>query len=307
MVNVAVLYTGQTRTMTQTLPFIKKNVLCNDNVHVFSVIHEIDQKSKEILNSVMGNHLKSFMPFDINDPCFVNIREHLLSISGLESRWIYFLKQGGSMIEYYQLYLVYLEMVDYERKHNIVYDFVFRLRTDIVISTKIDFNWLNLTDDDLSRRYRTISQHRQIDNPCTINTLIMNTLLNHKRLDYLKTENDFSYCSSPNPHVITSDYIHNGRYVLTFRKNVCYIINRTHFNMIPSLYFLYATMKTENPYWFDAETQFQSICKELNITIYDSATIKEHQSISDYNRDNYMTSNDQLYDTDAYLFFIMRY
>ena len=49
------------------------------------------------------------------------------------------------MIEYYQMYNSYINMKLYERENNINYDFVLRLRTDVVLKDEINFDFQSFT------------------------------------------------------------------------------------------------------------------------------------------------------------------
>lgn len=308
MLKVAVLYTGQTRTINKTLPYFKNNVLLNENVHVFACIHnDTDEDIKQIIEAHIGHHLKSVTD-GAPSSCFNFIQDRLLAT--MKHRIDFFchdyLKTGGSMIEYFQLYLAYLEMVAYEREHQITYDYIIRMRTDLVISQRIDFHWLNLSDQELDQRYEQISQLKHTTDTKTIQMLMMNTLINWNRIHHIETNQPYSHNCYDIPH-LNSDYIKNGRYIITLRRNVFYLIKRQYFNMIPSIAFLYGTIFTDVMHWFNAENQFENVLVELGINIFDSSTPAENNSLNYYYHENYLDENGHLKNEDSYNFFIMRY
>ena len=323
MLNIAILYTGQMRTMKKTLPYLKQNILLNDRVHVFAVVQrDTIEDPKSLLEEQIGNHLKSFVSFIPNDPCFVAIRNNLLDTMNINQEWREFLTYGGSMIEYYQMYLAYLEMVKYERTHHsdmslrdpsaceplqcLKYDFVIRMRTDIVLSIKMDFNWLDLTNDELDRRYRVISLRKNLRDPKIINALLMNTLINWGRLDYIENPDGSTYSYAVEK--ITNDYLRNGRYIIAIQTNAVFIINRRDFSSISCIGLLYGTFSNENVVqWFNAENQLMNMCLNVGLNIFNSNTLYERVSGLRFQPETYLNQEGDLINTDRYNFFVMRF
>ena len=312
---IAILYTGQTRTIRQTLRYFKDNVLLNDDVHVFVTIHlqstDSQDEIKQLLNTSMGNHVKAVCYFDPSDPVYLNTSTRLLNLINTDQYWKNYLKNGGSMMEYYQLYLSYINMVDYEHKHNIEYEYVVRIRTDVVLSQPLDFKWLQLSDQDIQNRYQIIVNKTKITDPDQVNGLIMNTLTNWNRLDSLDLTYIYNHYYQQPLTRITSQYIKDGRYILTFRRNVAYIVNRRYFHLIPSLIMLYGTLyyrgnQLDQRFWFNAENQFMAICIQSGLDIFDSLTPYENQSLVNYNSSLYLDNQGKLINSNTYAFFIMR-
>lgn len=312
---IAVLYTGQTRTIRKTLPYFKENVLLDSDVHVFAVIHNDTPDDVDLLlRSQLGYHLKSFAYFDPQNPRFMEIRDqitNLLACAHVDPYWVDYIRNGGSMIEYYQLYLAYINMVAFENLCDHKYDFVVRMRNDVVLSHKLDFKWLQLTDDELRHRYNEIATRKNLSDPKKINAIIMNTLTNWNRLDYLALDYHYDHWTH-DVNMITSDYLRNGRYILTFRRNVVYIVNRRHFRLIPTIAMLYGTLyfadnELDAQFWFNAENQLYALFIEVGLDIFDSITSFENDSINQYDSQRYISPEGDLINTDTYAFFIMRY
>ena len=134
MSKVAILYTGESRTIETTIQYFKNNVLLNNNYHVFALVQSdnIDYHHQIIMNAI-GSHIKNLQWFDKNDQTWLQIREDLLQKINIPENWKNYLNNSGSMIEYYQMYLAYQALEKYETENNIKYDFVLRMRTDVIL------------------------------------------------------------------------------------------------------------------------------------------------------------------------------
>ena len=78
-----------------------------------------------------------------------------------------------------------------------------------------------------------------------------------------------------------NQYLKQGRYILTIRKNNLYIIRRNLFFMIPSLGTMYGLPRSPaaDDYWFNAECQFRSACYYSGISIFDYSSLFEEKSL----------------------------
>uniref|UniRef100_A0A6C0D6K5 Uncharacterized protein n=1 Tax=viral metagenome TaxID=1070528 RepID=A0A6C0D6K5_9ZZZZ len=325
---VAILYTGESRTIEKTLGIFKKHVLegtpgiSNINIHVFAVLQG-DTGLEPRIRETMGNRLKSLEWFDRTDPTWKSIQRRLLNIMPVDDRWKSYLENSGSMIEYYQLYLAYSNMCGVELSTNTAYDFVMRIRPDIVINKPIDFSvfsqkqtyYTNMMD---SIRIRN---GKHIDSPVTKHEiyLLMNALLDPDRNNHIThmhsnaqmetyyNENaevddlctNFSYDALAN-------YIRSGQYVISLRKNVVYLANRTHFERIAGLGMMYGMHRMPgSERWFDAESQFETACIRGGFAVFNSTTTLEDKSLYEYNSSNYFEGGDVKANS-AFLFFICR-
>lgn len=84
----------------------------------------------------------------------INLRETQLQKMNNCQDWIInYLRNSGSMIEYYQMYLAYKSLEEYENNNNIQYDYVLRFRTDTVIKDKLDFDIMFDFDRDYIKKF----------------------------------------------------------------------------------------------------------------------------------------------------------
>jgi hypothetical protein len=110
--SIAIIYTGELRTIEKTIHYFKKNILeANPSIQVdvFAILQNKPEMEGWIRGH-MGEHLKSLEWFDKADPTWKTIQKQLLSNMNIYQEWKDYLENSGSMIEYYQLYLAYSNM-----------------------------------------------------------------------------------------------------------------------------------------------------------------------------------------------------
>lgn len=298
---VAVLFTGALRTIRKTIRYFKSNLLLNPDVHVFACLQNDTQESNEQielwLKSKLTIHLKSVQWFKNNeDNLLIPIRNNLVNTIPCPDNWKDYLKNSGSIIEYYQLYLAYLQMANYEGQHG-KYDFIVRSRTDTIFTQPIDFHWLNWTDQDIQNRIKLVNEELILSNiPITANNTLqyfMNTIISDKLIHLIQNIRSKCYCSSTHviPQTVSelNQYIKTGKYILTIRANNLYIVNRDYFQLIPTLGFIYGHLRSpySDDYWFNSENQFQAACFHSGLTIFDYNTTYEDQSLYNYDEKKY--------------------
>lgn len=102
------------------------------------------------------------------------------------------------------------------------------------------------------------------------------------------------------------EYIKQGKYIITLRANVFYMVKRRYFTNIAVLGTTYGLYyDKENHHWFNAESQLQHVCIDNEIDIYDSYRQIEDDSLYKYNESNYF-ENGELKGDDTLFFFIRR-
>jgi hypothetical protein len=295
---IAVILTGALRTIKKTIGYLKKNVLHatqtpNDSVHVFACIQNDTSQSEEEWNAWfterIGDHLKSMVWFAPDRfPEWIATRDRLLEHMHLDEGWKNYLRTSGSMIEYFQLHLAYQKMCHHEQEK---YDYLIRARTDTIYNKAVDFHWLRWSDEEIGTRVDFI--RHQLDNmgvdvtDTKIMNYFMNTIISDDLILNMK-EIMAEYCPSADvkdscvlhPHLL-GEYIRNGRYILTIRRNNLYVVRRDLFHMIPSLAFMYGQLTSpySDAYWFNAECQFRSACYHSCLTIFDYNTLLEDKSL----------------------------
>lgn len=306
---VAVIYTGQLRTIQKTISFFKKNVLLNPDVHVFAclqhdAIESID-KSTSWIREELGDHLKVLQWFNPGDGTFLAFREHLLHDLDIADGWKGYLRRSGSIIECYQLQCIYHSLFRHETKQGQPYDYIIRCRPDTIFCKPLDFEWLQYSEHEIQNRLK------QIDEVCTSKgmeltpskqfDIYMNTLL-HKNITMdlvnpsYRSYHTKSFIEPQSPLQI-QNFVQNGRYILTFRTNLLYIVKREFFYMIPCLGTMYSLFKFphfEHPHWFNSETQFQGACYYSDLTIFDYESKTESDSLYNYDESRYFTDEKEL-------------
>ena len=149
----------------------------------------------------------------------------------IDPSWRHYLQYGsGSMVEYYQMYLAYLEIEKYEKANKMVYDYIIRIRCDCVITRPISFAWKKYTLEDVKNVCTNIiSKHGNVDNNTLLN-IFFTSMYDPIRVNVLdRIGNNYSFSSLPNDYEDILSLLHGEKYMVTFRENVMYICNRKYF------------------------------------------------------------------------------
>ena len=326
---IAIIYTGETRTIESTISTFKKNILINDNYHVFAILQTSDtEQTKSLLEKYIGNHLKCYANFNKFDICWHSIQSNLLTImsknkhnsSNIIQRLDY-LRKSGSMIEYYQMFLAYQHIVDKEYSESFKYDFIIRIRCDVIISNPIYFEWDDFDDSTVKQRLEKIKQLKNYDkiNSLEVLNIFMNSVFYENRINSECLSSSSTIVPSSelnNLFTITDDdlfvnklnaYLKKGKYIIKLRDNVVYVIKRKYFTSISSLGVTYGMYYMKNnDYWWNSENQLNQICFENDIDNFNSVSLLEEQSLYEYNEKNYYSDNGELIMKDEIFFFIKR-
>ena len=282
---VAVLLTGALRTIKKTMRYLKENVInVNQDVDVFACVQNDTQQTNIEWNEWFAKQisLKSITWFTLDAyPEWVQQRDKLLENMKIEPGWKQYLRSSGSMIEYAQLRIAYNAMCSCEQTP---YDYIIRARTDSIYTKPIDFHWLQWTDDEINARLQQIKDELILSkkDPAMAIQYFMTTIVSDDVIPNIQNIHATCYMGADQkmPDSLC-DYIKNGRYILTFRKNNLYIVRRSLFHLIPALATMYGQFKSpySDAWWFNAEGQFTSICYHAAITTYDYYTNFEDKSI----------------------------
>lgn len=320
MSKIAVIYTGELRTIESTIQLFKKNVLKNNDFHVFAVLQSNDNKDyyETFIKDILKDNIKSLIWLDKYDDKWVQIRNELVKNINIDNYWKNYLINSGSMIEYYQSYLSYNEIQTYEKINNINYDFILRFRTDTVLKDEICFDINKYTKEYIKQLLTQImefksqksfinkevltnfitslffkNRHTYCNNGCYINT---SKLFN----DFLQITDEDIFI-----HKI-HDYIIQGNFLIALRNNVIYFVKRNLYEKISILGITYGKYIKNDTYWFNSENQLEQICIDNNIDLFSSTTQLEDSSLYKYNKQNYYNDDDTL-KYDEFSFFIKRY
>jgi hypothetical protein len=199
------------------------------------------------------------------------------------------------MIEYFQLQLAHMKVCLYEQTNGFQYDYLVRARTDSIYAKPVDFHWLTWTDTEVATRVERIKEEMTRSNiEVTERSLLQyfmatvlsdTTIPNMTRIfaDYVLNDADRPPIGVMNIPYETAlnQYLKQGRYILTIRKNNLYVIRRNLFFMIPSLGTMYGLPRSPaaDDYWFNAECQFRSACYYSGISIFDYSSLFEEKSL----------------------------
>ncbi len=321
---IAIIYTGEIRTIRKAIYYFKKNCLLNENYHVFAVLQNNGEEIADFVKEQIGDNLKSLEMFDRNDGTWYWLRRRLAHNFTIQNNWKEYLVNSGSIIEYIQLYLAYFPLIKKEIDENFNYDYVIRIRCDCVITRPLSFEWMNYSKDDVKNiitEIRTYHNLTTLNNENTMNllmyffgslfdkdrykvgTLFKNThLCSNKSLELLKTEDETVFIDK------FYKYFQKGKYMITFRINNIFCIKRSYFGPISSIGVCFGlnNVKLDNM-WFNSESQLSNKCIENNIDFYSTVTDKENKSLYEYDPHNYFEEdNATLLQNDDVFYFLLR-
>lgn len=265
----AILLTGQIRTFQQTLPEFYKHVILpnKNNCIVFIACEESDHtKLIDLLQPYdipIGCMLiyPTFRTKEYNDilqhvlrnPCLQpNIFERAEKADGL--KWTEFglkyVMNGGSILQYYQLWKLWPYVVEYERKNGIRFDFCMRTRMDILYNRDI------CLDQPFYYIYR--DHHLKMD------------------VRYFDSNDISELDQETGPHIIT------------FGMEIVWFGKREFFEKMTDIVYHYGEWDVGQPFAFNSEHAFQQYCRVLGIRhygflesdfplyIYDKGEIHDH-------------------------------
>jgi len=323
---IAIIYTGEARTIEKTIKTFKENLLLNDNYHVFAVLQNSDGLDiKQLIENNMGNNLKGYQIFEKNNINWQLIQNNLLDIINQNGKWREYLKNSGSMVEYYQMYLAYQMIVKKEYTENFKYDFVIRIRCDVVITNPIYFDWVDFDELYIKKIFEEIQIKNNYMNLVSLDSLVifMNSIFYKNRINVdVPIKNNSIICTDYLKNIVLlkndslffaelSKYLKKGKFIITLRENVVFFLNRKYMSCIAPLGITYGLYKMkDHDMWFDSESQLKQICIESEIDIFDSYTTLEVQSLYEYDKKNYynndVPNNEVLIKSNNFFFFIRR-
>ena len=295
---VAILYTGQIRTIEKTSPWLRKNVLNTTQADMFAIIEPTDRLVDEpiierLTETYWRDNLRSFSWFDKME--YTNLQDELLVEMNLPQYWSQYLKTSGSMIEYYQLYIGFQQLCIYELEHGFKYDYIMRIRTDVIITSPIDLSgFTNNPINILENHYYSCTSIEQYMN----SLLSLDRMLSPRILD-----------QTPNKTLLSVGSIYEQfrrDFLITIRKNVFYIGTRSAFDDISLLGINYGRWRSNRDHWFDAESQLHALCEQNGIDVFDSTTELEDKSLYEYDSQHYFEENGEIIPTFDVFCFICR-
>ena len=175
---VAVLFTGQIRTLEKTIQNFKKYILDNNpnhTIHIYAVLEcpEFDEEKKiqytEKYNAIFEQytdaHLKKIHWLYYQDEGLKKYKENASQILDINDNWKkYLVEESGSVTEYYQLNIGIglikkeVEEINKTTDSNFGYDYFMRTRCDIMLPNPITFDPMGENNETLIKRYQCIEK-----------------------------------------------------------------------------------------------------------------------------------------------------
>lgn len=300
----AILLTGALRTIKKTIRFFKRNVLCDVDKHevaVFACVQNDTQESEEgwteWLKGEIGPCLLDVTWFSHEAfPHWAAQRDLCLAhLPHLDEGWKGYLRKSGSMIEYFQLQLAYMKMCSTEAKGGFRYDYVIRARTDSIYAKPVDFHWLDWSEEQVAERWNTVEEEVRADKGSAASskdvfTYFMCTLWSDSvipNIPFITAEHvpsplDSNGANGPYTPAEIRRYLHEGRYILTIRKNNLYVIRRDLFHFLPTLGSMYGFLRSPgaDAWWFNAEGQFRDACYYSCLSVFEYSSDFEERSLA---------------------------
>lgn len=173
---IAILFTGQIRTLLKTIENFKKNVLIPNTehhiLHIYTCLEypEIDnpsitksyqQEIQNLFHDLFGKHVFTtpIQWISSKDALCKFVREKTVQSLTIHDHWKdYIGNRSGSVTEYYQLYKGFEQIEQYESQTNTKYDFFIRTRCDISIPHPLHFTNLQYSTEQIIQRFSIIQQ-----------------------------------------------------------------------------------------------------------------------------------------------------
>lgn len=256
MSKVAVLITGQERSLFQTFPVLYENVIVPNGATVFvacetqqpDLVKQFftgfpdlslghlwcttsfrDSEYNSILNMIMntnrpGLSVESFRRATENDAAGTN-----WSAFGMS-----YIINGGSIVQYYQIWKLFGHVSAYERANNMRFDFCMRTRTDVLINEKLVIDpFLLRTNPHIEQKY-----------------------------DLLKNLGPSIYGDGSLDEMTEEDV--QSPYVMTFAVELVWIAPRSVFALLCNILFHYG-LYDKHTVSFNSEYSFHGFCESYNI------------------------------------------
>jgi hypothetical protein len=248
----ALILTGQIRTFNNTIKKLYDNIIEPNNVVAF-IATEVETP-EELINVIRSNIPNVEIGGIIAVPTFRTpefasimnmiessnrpglshaVFERSMKADGIP--WsIDYVRDSGTVIQYYQFWKIWKHVLNYERHNNVVFTHCIRSRPDIYINEKIE-----LSNDDF------------LGNPN------IKAKYNDNKLEL----------RSPNGYFLPLNKELNSKFHIlwTLGNEQVWIGNRSTFDILSNLVFEFGSWDSGHPFSFNSETQFHQFCKHHNI------------------------------------------
>lgn len=172
--SIAILYTGQVRTLLQTIEAFKTNVIETNKHHMIHIytcleypeisnqieINHYKQEVEQLFHDQFQKHLKTMIWISSKDPLCQFIREKTVENMPISDLWKdYLCNRSGSITEYYQLYKGCEQIENYENQTQMKYDLFIRTRCDIMIPSPLNFDVFQYSKNEIITRLQIIREN----------------------------------------------------------------------------------------------------------------------------------------------------
>lgn len=298
---VAILITGELRTLANTFKNIKQNLIDPNNADVFVYADVKLPRDHHLLwnhatlidfyKSIWGDNVKRAITLTEKDRAEYNailnflwdykpgITQEVVGKTGVNREY---LRRSGSIIEYFLLMKAGHIMTAYEKEHNFKYDVVIRSRNDIILPEISNFQPF----------YEKI-----IANPNQYHDSLFYQQMELEQLKRVITE--------PNPETDKIN-LHAMNFVNVFRDNLFWVAPRSAALILFNLIYHYGDyIDPTDLYSWNAEGQFRLILKHHNIAFlnFHSDIQEQYMSSRAYNLTvlDELDNIDQRVDKDLFL------
>lgn len=244
----AILFTGQERSLDRCIQLLRKNLLEPNQATVFlacesdnptrvtSYFDGIEIGGVEILPSFRTDEFNKFI--ELLSVC---ARPALLQkvFDRTKEGWsINYVIHSGTVVQYYQVWKAWLQVLEYEKKHGIQFDVVVRCRPDCLLTEKLDLSNLTTEGDEL----------------------ICRSMGNERILENIK-KRGVHICYE---HPIGSKIANNVVWTLGFEQ--IWFAKRKTFALLGPMFFSFGCWDSGELYAFNSESFFHEFCKANHIT-----------------------------------------
>jgi hypothetical protein len=281
MSKVCVLFTGAYRTFDKTYKHILDNILKPNSAKAF-ILCETEQSQMEFENLIRTRwdeyvgSVKGLQTTRTSE--FNNIIEYLFkSKPGLSNTKLNehgfnqdYLKNSGSILEYYQFMKCYELMLEYERINNVKFDIIIRSRLDLIITQPLNLlDFFNKIDNNLLAKYKEDVYIRSLGNENMAKELSDNKVVKLFEYEPFRKSNTIFDISA------TLKKINENKQIWTFYCNWIWIAKRHTMDLLYSFIYFYGHFLSNKRDYFNSENQFFDYLNYHNCEIHHFFTQNE--------------------------------
>ncbi len=249
----AILFTGQVRSLARVASLLRKNLLDPNNVTLFFAC---EGDSAEILKHLDGYEIGGLdIRSSFRTPEFDAILAMLRGRPGVSEEvfersrqadngvpWnIDYVRESGTVVQYYQLWKAYCRLLEYERSHGVRFDACVRARLDMLLTEPIRL------ESFIGHEFESEAQARSMGS---------------FRIRTLNTRTTPGNYESPWGTPLSP------RTVWTLGPEQVWFCSRDLFDVFGPMVFSYGLYDSKKPFSFNSETFFHQTCLQHSIVHY---------------------------------------